>query len=114
MKTFNKYQKFTCSTKIYPANQGIIYNIFGLAGEAGEVCEKAKKLIRDKKKKLTKQNLTSKEKFELIKELGDVLWYVSTLSEELGYKLSEVAHFNVLKLSSRKNRNKLKGSGDNR
>jgi len=114
MKKFNDYQKFTCSTKIYPPKEGIPYNVFGLAGETGELCEKVKKLIRDKKKKLTKKALSKEERLGLVKEIGDILWYCSTLADELGYELEEVIKINVKKLTSRKKRNKLKGSGDNR
>jgi len=114
MKKFNDYQKFTCSTKIYPPEQGIVYNIFGLAGETGEICEKVKKLIRDKKKKITKKGLSKEDKLEIVKELGDLTWYISTLADELGYTLQEVIDINVKKLTSRKHRDKLKGSGDNR
>ena len=114
MKDFNTYQRFTCSTRIYPSSQGIVYNLFGIAGEAGEIFEKVKKLIRDKKKKITKKGLSKKDKLEIIKELGDLIWYISTLSDELGYTLEEVISINVKKLTSRKRRNKLKGCGDNR
>ena len=114
MRDFNTYQKFTCSTKIYPPEEGIPYNIFGLAGETGEICEKVKKLIRDKKKKLTKESLSKEERLELAKEIGDILWYCSTLADELGFTLEEIAVINYKKLTSRKRRNKLSGSGDER
>ena len=42
------------------------------------------------------------------------MWYISQLSTELGLKLSDVVKANLEKLSSRKLRNKLHGSGDNR
>ncbi len=107
---FDQYQRFAKTTAIYP-NQGknFIYPTLGLAGEAGEVAEKIKKIIRDDNGKITKE-----KKEELEKELGDVLWYVAQLSTEIGLKMSKVAATNVEKLSSRKSRGKVKGSGDNR
>ena len=47
-------------------------------------------------------------------ELGDVLWYISQLSSELGYQLEEIANANLQKLNSRKIRGKIHGSGDDR
>ena len=47
-------------------------------------------------------------------ELGDVLWYLSMVAYELEYDLNDVAKMNIEKLASRKKRNKIKGSGDDR
>ncbi|HWA51634.1 MAG TPA: nucleoside triphosphate pyrophosphohydrolase family protein [Patescibacteria group bacterium] len=107
---FDDYQKFTKKTAIYPKiGKNFVYPALGLAGETGEVLEKIKKLFRDNNGKLTKENNE-----ELKKELGDILWYVSQLSLELGIKLNDVAVANVEKLTSRQKRNKLHGNGDNR
>ena len=81
----------------------------GLAGETGEIAEKIKKVIRDKGGKI---NLRDKK--ELSKELGDVLWYLANLATELGLSLEEIARDNLAKTSSRKKRNRLHGKGDNR
>jgi len=86
-----------------------IAKILGLSGEAGEVTDKYKKIIRDK------QGIVSAEdKMEIAKELGDVLWYIAVISKYLGVPLEEVAKFNIDKLSSRKSRGKMRGDGDNR
>ena len=85
-------------------NTRLIENALGLAGEAGEVAEKVKKLYRDSQ--------FSKE--DVIKELGDVLFYVTALANHLGSDLQSVANANIKKLHDRKDRNKIKGSGDNR
>ena len=101
--TFDEYQKFARSTAIYPKECKVTYPTLGLCGEAGEVAEKGKKNIRYDK---------SLDGVGL--ELGDVLWYISALADDLGVTLEEVAQANVDKLQSRKNRGKIGGSGDNR
>lgn len=107
-----EYQFKASETAVYPGRktfQGLIYCVLGLNGEAGEVAEKIKKIIRD-----NKSFIDPIRKQEIIKELGDVLWYVSQCCEELGVSLEEVGLMNIAKLSSRKERNKINGSGDNR
>ena len=107
--TLNEYQQHALETAIYPDDRRIIYPTLGLTGEAGEVADKVKKVIRDSQKEFTPEI-----KAEIMKEIGDVLWYCATLSHDLGYSLDEVAQTNVDKLRSRMNRHKLTGSGDNR
>ena len=106
----NEYQSRAIETAIYP-NQGqnFIYPILGLVGESGEVAEKAKKIIRDGDGVLTDPD---REKIAL--ELSDVCWYVAVLAYELDYTLEEIMQMNLDKLSSRKERGVLSGSGDNR
>lgn len=83
--------------------------VLGLGGEAGEVQEKFKKLLRDKRGELTPSDVTA-----IIKELGDVLWYVTSIAHLLGSSLEEVAQVNNAKLASRRQRQALGGSGDER
>lgn len=87
----------------------MLAQILGLFGESAEIAEKFKKIIRDKNGRLSEE-----DKGEILKELGDVLWYVNSVSTLLGGSLEEVAKKNLEKLSSRKDRGMLKGSGDNR
>lgn len=91
------------------ADAGIVYLALGLNGESGEVAEKVKKIVRDQAGKLT-----DFDRVEIGKELGDVLWYLAMLAEELGISLEEVAQGNIDKLISRKERGVIHGSGDNR
>ncbi|MEG0499016.1 MAG: nucleoside triphosphate pyrophosphohydrolase family protein [Alistipes sp.] len=107
--TLDEYQQHALDTAIYPDSQRIIYPTLGLTGEAGEVADKVKKVIRD-----NGQQFTDERKAEIAKEIGDVLWYCATLSRDLGFSLETVAQMNVDKLRSRMERNILKGSGDNR
>lgn len=107
---FADYQKKSRKTAFYPnVNHNFIYPVLGLAGESGEVAEKIKKVLRDKEGKVDE-----KTRQEIVKEMGDVLWYLANLAAELGVSLEEVAQKNLEKLQSRKERNKLHGSGDNR
>ena len=107
---FKEYQKLSRETALYPnRDNNFIYPTLGLAGEAGEVAEKIKKVLRDKNGIIDQ---TTKEEIE--KELGDVLWYVSQIATEIGLSLDEIADKNITKLFSRKKRNVLHGNGDNR
>jgi NTP pyrophosphatase (non-canonical NTP hydrolase) len=107
---FKEYQKKSRKTAIYPnAGNNFIYPTLGLSGEAGEVAEKIKKVLRDK------NGIIDEETREAIqKELGDVLWYVSQIASELKLNLDDIAEKNIEKLYSRMERGKLNGSGDNR
>jgi NTP pyrophosphatase (non-canonical NTP hydrolase) len=108
--TFQEYQTFSRKTAIYPdKDNNFIYPTLGLAGEAGEVAEKIKKVIRD-----GNGIVSDEKKEEITKELGDVMWYVANLSTELKISLEDVASKNIEKLQSRQQRNELHGSGDNR
>ena len=82
----------------------LIENTLGLVGEAGEVAEKIKKVVRDKEF----------SKSEVEKELGDVLFYVTALANYIGTDLQTVATVNLEKLHDRRDRNKIHGAGDNR
>ncbi len=105
----NEYQRRALETAIYPDDKKIIYPTLGLTGEAGEVADKVKKVIRDN------EQVFNEEKCQAIAlELSDVLWYCATLANDLGYTLQDIAEMNYEKLSSRQKRGKIKGSGDNR
>lgn len=107
---FQTYQTMSRETAIYPnAGNNFIYPTLGLAGEAGEVSEKIKKVLRDHN-----GIIDQAKKEEIEKELGDVLWYVAQIASELELSLDQVAKKNIEKLFSRKARSVLSGSGDNR
>lgn len=111
---FDEYQTQAISTLTGDHGYGdvsaeLMAQILGLVGESGEVAEKFKKIVRDKEGKLSEQ-----DKQELLKELGDLLWYVNAVSVLLGSSLAEVAAGNLDKVLSRKARGVTKGSGDNR
>ena len=107
--TFHNYQKIALKTANYGSGNKIIYPALGLCGESGEVAEKIKKTIRDKEGKFTPEI-----SLEIAKELGDVLWYITSLGNDLGFSLEEIANLNNEKTLSRKNRNVISGNGDNR
>ena len=107
---FNTYQKNARLTAQYPnLGSNYIYPTLGLVGEAGEVAEKVKKVIRDKKGVFDDES-----KKGLKKELGDVLWYVSNLCTEFNFSLDDIALQNLEKLNLRATKGKISGSGDDR
>jgi NTP pyrophosphatase (non-canonical NTP hydrolase) len=107
---FREYQKRVKETAIYPnVGNNFVYPALGLAGESGEVCEKIKKVLRD-------QNgvMDADTKGNLVKELGDVLWYAAMICNELDLDFDLVAIRNLAKLAKRRTEGKLHGSGDER
>lgn len=110
--TLKEYQKFTRTTAIYPQEQAAEYLTLGLVGEAGEIANKVKKVIRD-------QDNWSPEQFEdsrqsVKKEIGDVFWYLVRLVDEMGEDAEQILQTNADKLQSRKDRGVIGGSGDER
>ena len=110
MITANRYQDEARSTAIYPKHKALEYLSLGLTGEAGEIANKVKKLIRDG---ANEEDLATK-KIEIGYEIGDVLWYCAVLADELEMDLGHIMDKNLEKLADRKARGKLSGSGDNR
>lgn len=106
---FDEYQEEAAETAIYPTQYSILYPALGLANEAGEVLGKVKKVLRDHN-----GEFTTEQKKMISDEVGDVLWYIASLCEDLGIPLERVANNNIQKLRSRKERGKLGGSGDYR
>jgi NTP pyrophosphatase (non-canonical NTP hydrolase) len=118
--SFRDYQQLAVEAAIYPEvsiedgdGQGqwvsYLYPSLGLCGEAGEVAEKIKKLIRDKS-----GIVEDSDRAAIKKELGDVLWYVAALCKEFDLDMSDVAQSNIDKLAARRANGTLGGSGDNR
>lgn len=110
----DKYQKQAAEFDLFETSvdlksPGFLEKVLGIAGEAGEVTDKVKKIIRDKGGYASEE-----DRMEIAKELGDVLWYVANVARYLDVSLSDIAEGNIAKLSSRKKRNKLHGEGDNR
>ena len=106
--TLNSYQKGALETAIYPEEHKIIYPALGINGEAGEVAEKVKKILRGD------SVLTEARKADIAYELGDVLWYAATLAHDLGYTLEDIAKMNLKKLKMRQKKGLLAGDGDHR
>jgi NTP pyrophosphatase (non-canonical NTP hydrolase) len=105
--TLDEYQKKALSTNINPGTHVFFDRMFGLVGEAGEMADKVKKWIRDDQADWEKL-----DKDMMVTELGDVLWYVATLADTLGFTFEEVAKRNIDKLASRQSRGKISGAGD--
>lgn len=109
--TLDDYQKQALTTVLSTGDdfKDLLHWVLGLNGEAGEVAEKIKKIIRDKN-----SIVSDDDKKELAKEIGDVLWYLAVFADHLDISLDDVAQQNLDKLSSRKARGVLGGAGDNR
>jgi NTP pyrophosphatase (non-canonical NTP hydrolase) len=109
-KDFDKYQQLCLKSSIHSKTKhGYIIPALGVTGEAGEVADKIKKVLRDDNGKIS----TAKRN-EISKEIGDMLWYTSMLCTEIGLKLSDVIKLNLEKIAYRSKENKIHGSGDNR
>ena len=113
--TLDGYQVFTDETAVYPGSDerrsqaAINYCCLKVAGEGGEVADKWGKVLRD-----NNGELTNEMRFAIAKELGDTLWYIAQASKQIGFRLHQIATMNLEKLHDRKQRDQLKGSGDNR
>ena len=106
------YQQICTETQIYPREHAVFYPALGLAGEAGEVANKIKKIMRDRKGDVN--NLSGEIKDDIASELGDCLWYISALATDLGIGLDGISVENIKKLDKRQANNTLHGSGDKR
>jgi NTP pyrophosphatase (non-canonical NTP hydrolase) len=107
MSDFNAYQRSAATTAIY--TDKVVYPALGLVGEAGEVANKVKKVLRDKEGVFNEG-----DRDDIAKELGDVLWYIAALATDMQLSLGYIASQNELKLSKRKANGTIGGSGDNR
>lgn len=108
--TFSEYQQSSRATAVYnDLGKNFIYPTLGLASEAGEVAGKVKRIARDHGGEITDQVREG-----IHNELGDVLWYLAQLATEFNMTLEEIAASNIAKLTSRKERGVLHGSGDQR
>ena len=115
--TFDAYQEACASDfAFYPG--WLIYPTIGLCGESGELAEKVKRLIRDDEMPLDESfnttEIDAETRHDIARELGDVLFYVAMIADDIDYTLSEIAQINIEKLTDRKARGHLRGSGDNR
>lgn len=106
IETFEDYKLAIDPLVLYPRRtklEALQYVVLGLNGEAGEVAEQIKKAMRNDNGELTP------ERIELLKkELGDVLWYLTRVADELDTTLAEIAEINVEKLFDRLEKGNLK------
>ncbi len=111
---FNEYQKRGLKFDYKSGDKSVtsikfMSHVLGLVGESGEFAEKMKKIYRN-----NQGTMNEIERAELLKELGDVLWYISTLANYLGSDLQSVADGNLNKISDRAKRGVVASKGDNR
>lgn len=100
----NVYQEMAAKTAIYSSAHQILYPALGLVGEAGEVANKVKKMMRD----------GTFDRAAVVSELGDVLWYIAALCRDLNVEMNDVALDNLKKLHDRMQRGTIQGNGDTR
>ncbi len=111
---FSEYEQRAMARAIYPEiGKNFVFPTLALTEEAGEVAGKIKKLMRDRGV-FQPRDLTDEDRGALIKEMGDVLWYLTALAQEIGVTLENVAESNLAKIDSRHERGVQQGSGDNR
>lgn len=108
--TLNSYMRQALETVCYDDSIGPYYTVLGLCGESGEIADKLKKIYRDKDWK----NISNEDKEAIKKELGDVLWYIAKMCDDLGFTLNDVAERNIQKIMERKKTQTLHGEGDDR
>ena len=114
MNAFDEYQRAALTTAEYPnVGENLVYPAMGLAGESGEFCDKVKKMWRNGGA-MDGHKLTSEKRMEMLKELGDVLWYIAACATEMNASLSFIAQENINKLLDRRARGVIKSEGDNR
>ncbi len=110
------YQDLSSKSAIYPGMggpNGLTYVALKMNGEAGEFAEHLGKAMRDDDLMIVGEPLKERKEL-LIKEVGDVLWYLGAACRELGIPLSQAAELNLVKLADRTARKALRGSGDER
>jgi NTP pyrophosphatase (non-canonical NTP hydrolase) len=107
--TFDEYAEQAMINKTSPV-QEVVYPAIGAANEAGELLGKIKKRMRDHNSDFADEEFI----VDTLSEAGDVLWYLTSLAEDLGSSLEEVARVNLIKIKGRRERGTIRGSGDHR
>lgn len=106
--TFEQYNNWLSDTILNP-QKDLLLQVLGICGEAGEIAEKMKKIVRDKNGIINEE-----DKVLMAKELGDVLWYLARFAQSLDMTIEDVALMNMKKLESRVKRGVILGEGDER
>lgn len=114
--TFNEYQEKAFETALYPdRNENVLYPAMGLCEEAGEIMGKIAKIYRNDGRIVPCwEDFSIKQRDDMEKEIGDALWFLSTLAKEFGFELEDVAIANIEKLADRARRNVICSERDNR
>lgn len=93
---FDQYSNLAIRTASTPSletqNARLTCAALGLTGESGEVADHIKKYL------FQGHDL---ETAKLVKEAGDILWYINLLADALGMSLEEIAAQNISKLAER-------------
>ena len=107
---FNDYQQRAITTSTMTDNTAApAYYTLGLVGEAGEIAEKVKKILRNHDGDFSKLDTA-----DITRELGDVLWYIALLADNFDIRLEDIAAVNLAKLADRQTRGVVNSTGDYR
>lgn len=111
-----RYQSEARKTRVYPSESNVIYPALKMAGEAGEVAQAVGKYLRGDYPQLPEEPIWHSQEFREVmrRELGDVLWYIAALCDDLSLDMNDVAKTNIKKLRWRKATGTIRGTGDNR
>ena len=116
MLTMEEYANDAMNYAIYP--DALIYPMLGLQEEVGELSGKLKRYFRENEYDVSMEDcmveMSAELRFDMARECGDVLWYLTAIASDLGYSLDEIASMNLEKLEDRQRRGRIKGSGDYR
>ena len=116
MLTMEEYANEAMNYAIYP--DALIYPMLGLQEEVGELSGKLKRYFRENEYDVSMEDcmveMSAELRFDMARECGDVLWYLTAIASDLGYSLDEIASMNLEKLEDRQRRGRIKGSGDYR
>ena len=112
---WQRYTEFTSTVDGYAKAWGEKYSdmayiltlVAGLSSEVGELAGIVKKLVRD-----SDGQVSDEDKLKLVAEIGDVFWYLSRLTNHFGFPFDSIVGYNIDKLSDRRDRNVMGGSGD--
>jgi NTP pyrophosphatase (non-canonical NTP hydrolase) len=114
--TFDQYQAAALASAVYLDRhvkemfRGLEYTALGLAGEAGELANKVKKLVRGD----AGATLSEERREALKSELAGVLWYVAAVADELEFSLAEIVNASLVTVQGRLQRGAIQGDGDTR
>jgi NTP pyrophosphatase (non-canonical NTP hydrolase) len=78
-------------------DRSFMIEALGLAGEAGEVVDRLKKMVRNG----SRDRDITEQRMQLLLEMGDLMFYYFRLMDRYDFTLEQIMEANVLKLKER-------------